>query len=854
MVSYLSGDGSQSIVNLEVIQWQICSTPPGQISELSQLDESLPWQNVSGLKTVAESLRNLGQWTIDDSSPRFDALDWWYQCEFDLPSLAINKTAILGLDGLASIAEVWLNGEIVLRSTNMFHQHRLDVGSKLHLVGNRLVLGFRSLDHQLKQRRPRPRWRAPMMENQQLRYFRTTVLGRTPGWSPPCPVTGPWRSIWLLQQPKFRLNDLRLQTAVIGDTGIVNISFQLNRLPTPFSEVAGVELLVTRESLQYSALFNFDVESSRYSCRLPIEQVQRWWPHTHGRPDLYAAELRITCKPGDPIVVHDLGNIGFRNIEIKRQQGSFTVCVNGVEIFCRGGSWMPLNPVTLNASEAEYSYALNQLRAAGMNMLRVSGTSSYETDVFFRLCDQLGIMIWQEFMFAGMDYPEDEEFISSVSLEARQQLCLWQSHPSLTVVCGNAEVEQQAAMWGADRSLWTPRLFYTVLTELTKEWCPNAFYWPSATHEGAFPHQCDTGTAFYYGFGAYLLPQSDTRLSRVRFATECLAISNIPELGTLKLLPGAKQNLPKVHHPVWKIRSPRDLGSSGWDFDDVRDYYLGYYFKVDPLQLRYADHDCYLHLSKIVSGEMMAAAFNEWRSGFSVCNGALIWFLRDLWPGAGWGIIDSEGRPKSCYYYLKRVLQPISVSLSDEASNGYYVHISNETAQAQTVTIDVLAYKDGYQVVASGSRSIELGERNNDVLSLSLWFDHFVDLNHSYRFGQAIADSIYVCLKSSDGTKLADTYAFPSGLANLQKSDLGLQATAKLLDDGNAQIHISCQRLAMAIHIDVDDYIPDDNYFHLAPGQNKTVTLTKPQGAAKSLYATVSALNALGSVALSITV
>ena len=183
------------------------------------------------------------------------------------------------------------------------------------------------------------------------------------------------------------------------------------------------------------------------------------------------------------------------------------------------------------------------------------------------------------------------------------------------------------------------------------DWCPEVPYVPSSTHGGAFPHQPSMGVSSYYGVGAYLRPLSDARRSALRFAAEALAFANVPEEPTL--LSMAQGQAIRVHHPRWKQRVPRDLGA-GWDFDDVRDHYLAQLFDLDPMRLRYADHERYLALSRVASGEVMAAAFSEWRRERSSCRGALVWFLRDLWPGAGWGLIDAQGLPKAAYYYLKR--------------------------------------------------------------------------------------------------------------------------------------------------------------------------------------------------------
>ena len=180
-------------------------------------------------------------------------------------------------------------------------------------------------------------------------------------------------------------------------------------------------------------------------------------------------------------------------------------------------------------------------------------------------------------------------------------------------------------------------------------------YWPSSAHGGAFAHQNDRGTSSYYGVGAYLRPLQDARLSGVKFATECLALANVPSQAALARMPGGATL--RTHQAAWRDRAPRDLGA-GWDFDDVRDHYLRLLFGVDPTAVRARDHDRYLALSRAVSAELMRATFSEWRRPGSACRGALVLFLHDLWAGAGWGLLDDLGQPKAAFHGLREACAP----------------------------------------------------------------------------------------------------------------------------------------------------------------------------------------------------
>jgi beta-mannosidase len=822
MAGPLVGVAGRGHRRLLLANWSICrATADHAVSDTPPEDAS--WIPLRELMPVAAALRELKQWSLDGPARRFDAEDWWYRLAFDAPTATDQERLILGFDGLATLARVWLNGKALLTSANMFVAHEIDVSGALEATGNELLIRFGALDAQLAVRRKRPRWRAPMVEHQQLRWFRTTLLGRTPGWSPPAAVVGPWRDVWLERRGTIDLANPSVTARVQGTTGIVQCTLPV--VPGTAIESALLQLTrgarVSTHPLACAAGNAADAEY--FSGELQIDDVELWWPHTHGEPALYHASLQIRPAGAEQDIALDLGQVGFRTMALDTTGGNFSLSVNGVPIFCRGACWTPLDPVTLRASAADTHAAIAQARTAGMNMLRIAGTMVYEDGRFFDACDELGILVWQDFMFANMDYPADDPaFAESVSVEVRQQLQRIQPHACAAVLCGNSEVEQQAAMWGAPRDAWQSPLFGETLARLCAEIVPDVPYWPSSAHGGSFPHQASQGSTSYYGVGAYLRTLDDARSSELKFATECLAFANVPGPSALERMPGGLAT--RVHHPGWKARSPRDLGA-GWDFDDVRDHYLDSFFKTHPPKLRYSDHDKYLTLSRIVTGEVMAASFAQWRRPASVCGGALVLFLRDLWAGAGWGLVDDAGVPKACYHYVRRTLQPLAVLLSDEGVNGLFVHVINERAEPRQLELELTAWRDGDVLVTTGKKNLNMPAHSAQTLASLDLFEHFMDLTHAYRFGPMICDVIIATLRDIHGSQLAQTFFFPGDGGIRPDPDAGLSAQARMLDDHTAEVTVRTKRLAQAVHFDVHGFEASDEYFHMAPHSEVCVTL-----------------------------
>ena len=799
---------------------------------------------------VAALLAESGEWSIDGPARRFDAESWHYRLRLDAPPHVLDAGGRLVFDGLATCCEIVFNGTPVLSARNMFRRHTVDVPSAAWKPsGNELVLRFDVLDRHLAARRPRPRWRAPMVEHQQLRFMRTTLLGRTPGWSPAAAVVGPWRGIWLEAAGAAEPEIVEQRAWLDGETGRLGLAVRVGGGAALVSA-----LLRSTEPGERDVVWTLERGADglhRGTGSVPA--ARRWWPHTHGTPARYALSLRVLPLKGHVDIARaaetPLGHVGFRALAVDRGADGegFALQVNGEPVFCRGVCWVPLDTVRLHATPQRYRAMLATLKAAGVNLIRVGGTMVYEDAAFFEACDAAGVMVWQEFMFANMDYPADDEaFVAEVAAEAAQQLALWQRHACVAVVCGNSEVSQQAAMWGADRAAWAPALFHDALAAHAASVLPDVPYWPSSASGGAFPFQPNAGTASYYGVGAYLRPLDDARRSGLRFATECLAFAQVPDDAALARLAALQDGAPvRSHQPLWKQRAPRDLGA-GWDFDDVRDHYLASLTGLPASEARRGDLPAYWALSRAAAAEAMAAAFMQWRDPASACGGALVWFLRDLRAGAGWGVLDEQGHPKAAFHALARVWQPLHAGLVDEGQNGVVAYVVNETDQPLHATLTLQFLQAGAVPVGRVERPVVLAPRGHWRESTLAHAPGFLDLNGSYRFGPAAADVIVATLRDASGATRAECVHFikPAGAAPpLARVDLGLEASARRVGDV-VRVRLRTRAAARGVHFDAPGWRCSDEYFALAPGVDRELDLAFVGVSAPAWCARVGAINA----------
>jgi beta-mannosidase len=748
--------------------------------------------------TVAQALEAAGRYDRTNPLP-LDDRDAWYLLRLD----EAPGDAVLRFEGLATVAEVWLNGQQALSSQSMYLSHDVAV----HLQGSdRLAICFRALGPLLGKKGPRARWRPQMITPAGVRLFRTTTLGRMPGWCPEVHAVGPWRPVSVIRQVEDQPGEARI-SARRDAQGCGHLTVRIENAEGAIVSCAGANARVVDGS-----------------AVLVLPDVEPWWPRTHGKPVLHDVTLAWN---GETIT---LGRTGFRHIEVDRDADGegFGLKINGVPVFCRGAVWTTADIVSLPGGREDYRHWLEKAAAANMNMIRIGGTMAYESAEFFKLCDELGLMVWQELMLANFDYPaSDAAWLADLKQEVAQMLDRTSASPSLAVVCGGSEVYQQAAMLGLPESVYKSELTESILPELVREHRPDCVWVPNSPSGGAMPFSPNAGVTHYYGVGAYMRPPEDARRAKVRFAAESLAFAHVPEQATLdKYLPVAP-----VHDPRWKARVPRDRGAS-WDFEDVRDFYLKLLHEVEPERLRRENPGLYLDLSRAVTGEVIEATFAEWRRAGSSCRGALTWTFQDLLPGPGWGLVDATGTPKPVWHAVRRAFRPLQVMLTDEGTNGIDIHVVNDLRQEREVTVELVCLRDGAVPVVSGRRDLTLAPHSASTIAATDLFGAFFDTAYAFRFGPPSHDVTVARLNDREsGEEIASAFHFPLGRSAARRD---VQFTLELLEsDHGFELEISTDRFAQNVQIDVAGFDVSDNWFHLAPGKPRRIGLkgeSKPSG------------------------
>ncbi|HVU74094.1 MAG TPA: hypothetical protein VHE83_14110 [Mycobacteriales bacterium] len=780
---------------LRGVAWSCAASAPGAVDAPAGLDAAgLTWISAPVPGTVAGAHRDAGLPVPQD----IESVDWWYRGH----ASGAAGAATLIADGLATAATVWVNGEPVIDSTSMFRRHEAPVV----LTGDdEIVVRFAALTPLVAQKRPRPRWRTTLLPQQGLRWWRTSLWGRLPVLHGAQTIVGPWRGLRIVGTgPRVlrRTIDVRPD----GGGALVGVRIALAG--------ASAASTVVLRSGDHAATLAVDADGVA-SGTLALPGLARWWPHTHGAQPLAPLALDVD---GTTL---DLGRIGLRTVEADTRDDGFALRVNGEPVFCRGGCWIPLDAVGLAEDPAAVRAALAQMRDGGMNMVRVTGTGVYETAAFWDACDELGLLVWQDLMIANVDPPEDPDFIAELDAEVDDLLDAVQGRPSVAVLCGGSEIEQQAAMLGLPEERRTLPVLTEHVPARVGAALPGVPWLSSSPTGGSRPFRPDVGIAHWFGVGAYLLPLAAVESAGVRFASECLALSNPPEPVTVDEVFGGAPVA--GHHPAWKAAIPRDAGAS-WDFEDVRDHYVREIFDVDPTTERWRDPDRALDLGRAAVALAMEHVFTAWRDPASGCAGGIVLTQRDLVAGAGWGLVDVFGRPKAPWYALRQVLAPFALLIRDHGLAGLRAVVVNDTDSDWSGTLEVNAWSRAAVPTESGAGDVHVPARGSLTVDLEDVVGGFRDLGYAYKFGAPVHDVVAVVLRDAAGTAVRTRVHLPLGARRPAEPDLGLRGEVTLTDGGPV-VDISTERLAQLVRIEAPGWIAEDSYLTLPPGGQARVRL-----------------------------
>ncbi len=600
---------------------------------------------------------------------------WEYRLVFvPRPEVLARGRQCLRFLGLDTLAEVRLNGQVMLEADSMYRPWECDVSGQLHPGENQLRILFRSpVDPALKAG-PLRHLEYPA-ENDQLGkvspFVRKAPYHYGWDWGPALATMGIWQPVELLGWDRWRVRDLSLGPLDCSEQE-ARFALQLD-LEGPSRGPFQVEVREPKRGVLLQQEFTRSELHPDHAFELCLPDPELWWPRGHGAQPLH--ELTITVRevgrsgPRDQdTVFRRTLRTACRRVELRREQDalgeSFVLQVNGRPIFAKGANWIPAHVFPAELEAADYRRLLDAAAWANMNMLRVWGGGYYERDEFYDLCDELGILVWQDFMFACSLYPGHEAFLDSVAAEARHQVQRLKHHPSLALWCGNNEIAQAWNCWGWKdqwpREMFTRdylNLFHDRLPRVLTQLDPARPYWPTSPAAGnALPEagqDLGAGDIHYWGVWHGGDPPEAFGDNVGRFMSE-YGMQSMPDPLTVRaFLPAddlaLESDQPFLQHPALASHQKSSLGNGR----------LAQY--VEQMFGPARDLETFIHLSQLTQMECLREAVEAHREKLPACAGTLYWQFNDCWPGISWSGIDHAGRWKAMHYAARRLFAPVLV-------------------------------------------------------------------------------------------------------------------------------------------------------------------------------------------------
>ncbi|GAA5527941.1 glycoside hydrolase family 2 protein [Herpetosiphon gulosus] len=765
---------------------------PGTIYEALIAAERIP-DPFDGLNELAV------QWVAE--------VDWLYRCDFELTAEQANQPAALHVAGLDTIATVWLNDQEILNSDNMFVPQRVVVSNQIQVGTNMLLIEFRSaLKH----------GHALQAEMGQLGvwngdpsrlYLRKAQYHYGWDWGPALLTAGPWMPI-TLELGATRLSDLACpinvaddcNTAVFAVTATVADALAdtavLIQLRNPAGElIAEQQQLVVDTTVQHS---------------ITVEQPSLWWPHGYGQQDRY--RLVVSIFAGQTVLDQQELQLGVRRVRLVQEPlldeagETFLFEINNVPMFSGGANWIPADLLTNRVSNEHYRRLLQAAVDSHMLMIRIWGGGIYEVDYFYDLCDELGLLVWQDFMFACGMYPAHPAFLASVEAEAIAQVQRLRHHPSIVLWCGNNEDYQIAQTFNAydhsfqgdftKTSFPAREIYERLLPKVCANYDPTTIYWPGSPYGGADVYDKTRGDRHTWDvWHSAMAPYQDYPKYEGRFVSE-FGMESCAALSTLLSVIPEHERYPQsrtVEHHNKSEGGARRLA-----------VYLN-----DTLRFENT-LESYVYATQFMQAEALAAAYRGWRrrwggTGRYAVAGALVWQLNDCWPVISWAIIDSALRKKPAIYSIGRELAPISAGLQ---RNGARIEawVVNGTVVAKVAIVQLIGYDLYGKLLFEQNIECELAANQaNPIPNLNL------ELSEQTVVGMQVL---------VDGMVVARASTWPEPFKYLPAYDPQISVT-RLADDW---LEISSQRPAKGVWLQTEAEIDwSDNLLDLLPNQPQRI-------------------------------
>lgn len=754
--------------------------------------------------------------TNEDAAREMLYQDYVFGCDFRLtPELAAASGLILELDGICTLCEVRLNGQPLASLCNMHFTHKLDITGKTVEGLNRLELCFSSSAcYAQAQAAAGEITHVPDNSLPGASYVRQAHFLFGWDWAPQLPDMGVVGSVCIGPAKRDAIVKLHNRQSFLPDFSQVMLELDIelelaSEGSTLYAQLNSPEGIPVWQDCRPSTLREV------LGCCVPGPRL--WWPNGMGAQPLYT--LRVWLEKQGTVLCEKSQRIGLRQLEVKTgkdQWGQeFAVEVNGRRVFCKGANWVPPDSILPRITTHRVRRLVEDCAAANFNCLRVWGGGVYPSDDFFDACDETGIMVWQDFMFACHVYPAQNSFLESVRKEIQHQVRRIEGHACLLLWCGNNEIEW---MWQKEGGMNQSRdvemhkaayqeLFEKLIPAVLAEEGATAFYWPSSPSSGggfAEPNSPDKGNLHYWDVWHKVRPFTDYRTSYPRFCSE-FGFQSFPSLETARGFAGEKE----CNMFSYTMERRQKNGAANQKI-------LGY---LSENYLYPSGFGNLVYISQIMQMEAIKCGVEHWRRHTGRCMGALYWQLNDSWPAISWSSIEYSGRWKALHYAARRFFAPVLLSVYEENGCLHGVLV-NEGPVAFQGSARVCIKHKGFAMLEETEVPIEAAFCSSVAFTLPLQLmgpdaeqrrEYFVEYSLHANGQMLSSDTLLLC---------------PPKYFRWENPGLNCRVVEQ---DGGWAVAVQAAGYAKSVEISADGFglLLEDNYFDISSAQERVVKIKR---------------------------
>ena len=715
------------------------------------------WMNASVPGTVHTDLQRNGKipdpffGANEQELQWIDTCDWEYQTWFTVTDSILQYSHCeLSFEGLDTYATVYLNGQEILSADNMFRTWNVECKKFLVPDKNQLVVRFASAVRKGKEEADRLGYTLPGEEKV---FTRKAQYHYGWDWGPRFVTCGIWRDVKLVCRNSFFITGFHVQQNMLTDS----VAKLRTELTVDADEPTVLELKLTVDQRIFRSVQNLRKGENTIRFPLEIKNPRRWWCNGQGSPALYIVSMHAVAKDGSTQSISR--QMGLRSVELVQEKDSsgksFYFKLNGRPVFMKGANWIPADHFLPRVTKDKYRKLLLDAKEANINMLRVWGGGVYEDNAFYDLCDSLGILVWQDFMFACAMYPGDAAFLENVRAEIDDNVRRLRDHPCIALWCGNNEIDEGWKNWDWQKQyhysqkdsakIWDDyrKLFAEQIPKQLSRLDSTRAYWESSPSIGwGNPESLREGDSHYWGVWWGMEPFESYKYKVGRFMSE-YGFQGMPSMQTIETFTSPAERRLSSASIQSHQKHPRGF--------ETIDHYMDSWYKKP------ATFEGYIYCSQLLQAEAIRSAILAHRNARPYCMGTLYWQLNDCWPVTSWSSIDYGGRWKAAQYAVSEAFQTYTIYVEDTGADIHFNIVSDDTMPltgyfkfiAEDVSGNELA-NDSVEVTVEPGRCVQAFTFPKNHLNRSLNGSRsFLRLEFS-NSGKRLARTFYYLSKPKD--------------------------------------------------------------------------------------------------------